>query len=235
MTARVPAMSQCAPTAEHAAANRGTASDAAVPERSWRILGGFEIYNAVRLFDPHAGLIAGQNWDSVFTAILPTIADAAAGPAYLGAVSRFSAALNDGHAVKAAFAFAAAVWIGYPPIIVRRIERSSGRQRQFRFRAAPGVRRGDILFSVDGVDAAARFADVRQYVSGSNRHRATRARQSCFSAAPRVRRLHSSSATCAAGATRSACHAARGTSRPSSIPRRAAAASDCRATWGMSI
>ena len=211
MTARIPAMSQCAPTANIAAANRGTASDAAVPERSWRILGGFEIYNAVRLFDPHTGLIAGQNWDSVFTAVLPMMADAATGPAYLAAVSRLAAALNDGHAVKPEFRLLQLFGSGYPPINVRRIEGRLVVEENSIPRPHPAFAAAT---SYSPWTASTPRLDTPMCASTSpdrHRHRATHARRSCFSAAPTARRRHSSWAIYAAGETRCVCLVANGT------------------------
>jgi len=167
MTARAPAGFRCAPSANAEAASSSTASGAATPPRPWRILAAFEIYNAIRFFDPHTDVIASRNWDSVFTAVLPTMADAATRPAYLAAVSAFSAALNDGHAVLPPNRLLELFGSAYPPLNVRRIEGQLAVADNFDSAAAPGVRRGDIVFSVDGVDAATRYAAVRQYVSGS--------------------------------------------------------------------
>jgi hypothetical protein len=165
--ARMPMDARCAPSANADAASSSTAPNAAVPPRPWRILAAFEIYNAIRFFDPHTGLIAGRNWDSVFTAVIPTMADAGTRPTYLAAVSRFSAALNDGHAVLPPNRLLELFGSAYPPLNVRRIEGELVIEDNFDSAATPGVRRGDIVFSVDGLDAATRYADVRQYVSGS--------------------------------------------------------------------
>jgi hypothetical protein len=165
--ARIPVDSPCALYTNADAAISSTAPSAAVPTRPWRILVAFEIFNAIRFFDPHTGLIAGRNWDSVFTAVLPTMADAGTRPVYLAAVSRFSAALNDGHAVLPESRLLELFGFAYPPLNVRRVEGQLVVEDNFDSAAAPAVRRGDIVFSVDGVDAATRFADVRQYVSGS--------------------------------------------------------------------
>jgi C-terminal processing protease CtpA/Prc len=55
----------------------------------------------------------------------------------------------------------------YPPLTVRRIEGRLVVEDNFDSAAAPGVRPGDIVFSVDGLDATTRYTEVRQYVSGS--------------------------------------------------------------------
>lgn len=146
---------------------RAASIDTLLPSRPRRIVAAFEIYNAVRFFDPHVALVAGGNWDSVFTALLPAIADASTRTAYVGAISRFAAALNDGHATIPPNRLLGLFGYGFAPVAVRLIENRLVVTDIFDSTVAAGVKRGDVILTVDGVDAKARFADVRQYIPGS--------------------------------------------------------------------
>jgi C-terminal processing protease CtpA/Prc len=142
--------------------------DTGVPTRARRILAAFEIYNNVRLFDPNVHLIEGHNWDSVFAANVPSIATAASRRAYVETISAFVAALNDGHAILPASRLFELFGYAAPPFDVRRVEGRLVVAKIFDSAAAPRVRRGDIVYSVDGVDAVGRAAEIRRYVPGSN-------------------------------------------------------------------
>ncbi len=142
-------------------------ADTALPASEWRVLAAFQIYNAIRFFDPHTDLIAGQNWDSVVTSNIPAIEGAATRHDYRAAISRFVAALNDGHAVNPGSRLLNLFGYAFPPVLVRVIEGRLVVVENFDSSAAPGVHPGDILVSVDGEDARSRFVGVRQYIPAS--------------------------------------------------------------------
>ncbi len=142
--------------------------DSLLPSRAWRLLAAFEIYSAVRFFDPHLTLVDGQDWERIVSAELNVLANAGTRRVYIAAISRLGAALNDGHALFPPNRLLSLFGAAFPPVVVARVEGEFVVSEVLDSAAAGGLRRGDIISTLDGQPISARFDSVHAVVPGSN-------------------------------------------------------------------
>lgn len=154
----VPAPATAAPMRDDAYASM------AYPALEYRLLALFRVWNVIDRFAP----FRPADWDDVLTQFIPRFASAANAREYAQAIADVAVRMQDSHAYVAGDAYDALAGNGYPPIRVRMIEGEPVVVALFDPEAAAaGVRVGDIVVSVDGEEAHARFARYRGLISAS--------------------------------------------------------------------
>jgi len=139
------------------------------PSREMRLLSLFRYWNMVQYYYPDRDLI-DRTWTDVLAAGIPRFTTAADATGYYLEICRLTASITDTHA-SVPYGPEAAGYFGVnmPGLRIRYIESQTVVTQVFdRFALGADIRPGDVITDVDGVDAAARRAAIRPYVSASN-------------------------------------------------------------------
>ena len=139
------------------------------PDREHRLLALFRLWNVVQLFYPYKNLM-DRGWDEALGAFVPKFANAKDAAQYALAVAEMSALLQDGHVTlnghpeleKRGLAG------GFAPFEVMELEGKPVVVRVGDAAAAPGIKPGQVLETLEGQPLAARVDALKPYVTASN-------------------------------------------------------------------
>ena len=148
-------------------------------EEHW-LLSLFRYWNIINYFAPDKNLI-DQNWDGVLKEFIPKVL-LGGDTNYQLAMWELTTRINDSHAVIASPTITGFFGEYYLPFSVRYIE---GETVVYKVLAGTiGVKSGDIIRSVNGLDIRAWRDSVRRYAAGSNAGSIERSINSRFSTGP---------------------------------------------------
>jgi C-terminal processing protease CtpA/Prc len=139
------------------------------PDLEHRLLSAFRFWNVVEYFYPYKNLI-GRDWATALPELIALMESAKNAREYAGAIAVMSTYLHDSHAYVAGQVFNdEVIGTGLPPIRVRMIQDSLVITALYDTAAArmAGVRIGDVVVNVDGLDAMALYRETLKHISVS--------------------------------------------------------------------
>jgi C-terminal processing protease CtpA/Prc len=139
------------------------------PDREHRLLALFRLWNVVQLFYPYKSLM-DRGWDQALGAFVPKFANAKDASQYALAVAEMSALLQDGLVTLRGHPELEKRGIagGLAPFEVMELEGKPVVVRVGDAAAAPGLKPGQVLETLDGQPLAARVDALKPYVTASN-------------------------------------------------------------------
>ncbi len=142
--------------------------DMTYPTREYRLLALFRLWNAIELFYPYKHLMDGD-WDEALRAAVPRFAGAQDAAQYALAVAELSTRLQDGQVALAGHPELEQRGIsGSPaPFEVLELEGKPVVVRVGDTEAASGLKRGQVIETLDGQPLAQRLEALKPYVTAS--------------------------------------------------------------------
>jgi len=148
--------------------------DAAYPEmtypgREYRLLALFRLWNVVELFYPYKHLM-DSDWDGALRTFLPRFAQAKDAAQYALVVAEMSALLRDGHVTLHGHPELEKRGIagGFAPFEVMELDGKPVVVRVGDAAAAPGLKKGQVIETLDGQPIAPRLEALKPYVTASH-------------------------------------------------------------------
>jgi len=135
------------------------------PDQSLRILALFRYWNIINYFYPYKNII-DQDWDTTLTEILPLVTEAQSATEYDLALLVLAKRINDSHAFTMGGLLTPFFGTFYPRFTAASIENETVITRVHS--SVSGIKTGDIIRSVDGVEIDALRDSIALYTKGSN-------------------------------------------------------------------
>ena len=135
------------------------------PEESLRILALFRYWNVINYFYPYKNII-DQGWDETLEEILPLVTEAQTATEYNLALLILAKRINDSHAFTTGGLLTPFFGTFYPRFTAASIENEIVITKVHS--SVSGIKAGDIIRSVDGIEIAALSDSIAFYTKGSN-------------------------------------------------------------------
>ena len=135
------------------------------PGQSLRILALFRYWNVINYFYPYKNIL-DQGWDETLTEVLPLVTEAQSAIEYNLAILVLAKRINDSHAFTTGGMLTPFFGTFYPRFTAASIENETVITKVHS--SIFGVKAGDIIRSVDGVEIDALRDSIASYTRGSN-------------------------------------------------------------------
>jgi C-terminal processing protease CtpA/Prc len=138
------------------------------PASEYRLLTAFRIWNIVQYFYPYKELM-GEDWEATLKAFISRFEQAKDELDYSLTVAEMMTMVHDSHAYVSGDVINNYFGASYPPIRARLIENALVVTHFYDEEVArkAGMKIGDVILTVDGEDAKARFERYAKYISAS--------------------------------------------------------------------
>jgi C-terminal processing protease CtpA/Prc len=135
------------------------------PEESLRILALFRYWNVINYFYPYKNIL-DQDWDGTLTEILPLVTEAPTATEYNLALLVLAKRINDSHAFTTGGMLTPFFGTFFPRFTAASIQNETVITKVHS--SVFGIKAGDIIRSVDGIEIAALRDSIAFYTKGSN-------------------------------------------------------------------